>query len=117
MASKRGALSVPQAFQLSLSKAHKSLGLIVLSLAYALCHIGDSMGHRGYRYGGHLHDLLTCFRQDGADLRETIEAQSGQVLYCICYATPAPNHDWEGRESGSQPFTEIARLGKAPRKH
>jgi len=38
------------------------------------------MGHRGYRCGGHLHDLLTRFRQDGADLRETIEAQSGQVF-------------------------------------
>jgi hypothetical protein len=75
------------------------------------------MGHRGYRCGGHLHDLLTRFRQDGADLRETIEAQSGQVLYRICCATPAPNHDWEGRESGPQPFTEIARLGKATMRH
>ena len=52
---------------------------------------------QGYICWGYLYDLLARFRQDGADLREAIEAQSDQVLYLICCATPAPNHNWEGR--------------------
>src|SRR5262245_53584632 len=83
----------------------------------ALYHAGDKVGHRGYRYGGHLYDLLTRFRQSGADLREAIEVQSGQVLYLICGTTPASNYNREGGEFGPQPFTEIARLGKAAGRH
>jgi hypothetical protein len=75
------------------------------------------MRHRGHRCGGHLHDLLKRFRQDGADLREAIEAQSGQSLCLICGATPAPDNDRKGGEPGPQPFTEIARLGKAAGRH
>src|SRR4051812_32813414 len=63
--------------------------------------------------GGHLHDLLARFRQGGANLRETIEAQAGQDLCLILGTTPAPDHDRQGGKPGSQPFTEIARLGKA----
>src|SRR5262245_10028754 len=90
---------------------------VLLLRAYALCHTGYSVGHRGHLYGGHLHDLLARFRQSGADLRETIEAQSGQGLCLILCATPTPDHNREGRKPGPQPFTKIARLGKAPRRH
>jgi hypothetical protein len=31
--------------------------------------------------GGHLHDVLACFLQDGAELHEAIEVQSSQGLY------------------------------------
>src|SRR5262245_29479205 len=92
------------------------LGVLLLR-AYALCHTGYSVGHRGHLYRGYLHDLLARFRQSGADLRETIEAQSGQGLCFILCTTPAPDHNWEGRKPGPQPFIEIARLGKASRRH
>src|SRR5215471_16861456 len=74
------------------------------------------MIYRGYRCRGHLHNLLARFRQGGTDLRMAIEAQSGHEPF-LCGATPAPDHDREGGESGPQAFTEIARLGKTSGRH
>ena len=76
---------------------------------------GDSGGHRGRAYVGHLHDLLACLQQGSAYLCEAIEAQTPDGLCLILCATPTPDDDREGREPGPQPFTEIARPGKASR--
>ena len=94
-------------------------GLCVLRLSPggALCHTGDSGGHRGRACVGHLHDLLACLQQGSAYLCEAIEAQTPDGLCLILCATPTPDDDREGREPGPQPFTEIARPGKASGGH
>src|SRR6185437_16460263 len=101
-------------FQVSLRSAHKSLSVMVLSLHMPQATLG-TVWSTGSIEGGDLHDLLARFRQGGADLRAAIEAQSGQGL-CLC-TPPASDHDRQGGEPGPQLFTEIARLGKASRRH
>ena len=55
---------------------------------------------QGSMCGGHLHELLACFRQGDTNLREPIEVQSGQGLCLICCATPAPDDDRADGEPG-----------------